>query len=144
MSNKIFSNPSDVFESQLNDIFSRNKKDEIDILFRVLSLILHNNSHNKDIIDLYKVLDLNSFSKVINVMDNKLVKFPSKEEFKDSLLFALCYYYREIENLSWDEIKKILPFDFSSFSYGIRIRNLNHYIVDQMTDLFKSMEKFND
>lgn len=133
---KQFKAPNDVFEAQIDDLFSRHSKGEMELIFQVLSLIIFQSTNNDNLSNLYHSVDLENFVKVLSVFDGLEVKFPSKKKLKDWLLFALCYYYRDIEQMSWDEIKKILPFDISSISYGIKIRNLNKFVLEQMNDLF--------
>jgi hypothetical protein len=136
---KLFNNPSDVFEQQLDDLFVRKPESETDMLFKVLSLILYKNIHNRDIQDLYNSLDLESFSRVVTLFDGRTVKFPTREELKDALTLALCYYYKEIEGMDWDQIKATLPFEVSSFSYGTKIKSLDRYVYNQIGKIFKEM-----
>ncbi len=54
---------------------------------------------------LYKSLDLDSFCKLIAIIDGKEVEFPTKDSFMESLMLARCYYYRTFLKCSWEEVK---------------------------------------
>lgn len=133
---KIFDAPTEVFEEQIDKLFSHKSTSNIDTLMNVLSLLVYQNTNNGDITDLYNTLTLNDFVKVITLFEGRTVKFPAKKDIKEWLILALCYYYREVEGMEWDEIHKILPFKISSISYGIKIRNLDRYIEQKMRELF--------
>jgi len=137
---KLVNNPNDIFEQTLNDLFIRRGEEDVSLLFRIISLVLFQDQNHMEILSLYKATDLDTFLKIITLFDNKTIKFPKKKELKDSLTLALCYYYREVEHMSWEEIKALLPFEISSISYGIRIRNMNKALRAQIEDLFEKME----
>ena len=40
-----------------------------------------------------------------------------------------------MKGLSWDEIKEMVPFDFSSISYSFKIKNLNKFILEKLRDV---------
>lgn len=61
---------------------------------------------------LYKVIDNNKlFSRLIEEFCNNQIEFPSKEDFKESILTAIVYYYHEILNYDWSEIEDVLPYE---------------------------------
>lgn len=131
----------DVFEEKLDRLFRRQNKSEIEIILECVSLIIYSTINNTDIVELYRLLDLADFVKVISLFDGRTVKFPTKTELRSSLLLAVLYYYREILNMDWDEIKEEFPFEISSISYGIQIKNLNNFIKQKMYEMFKKMDK---
>ena len=141
MSNKLFENPTEVFEEQLNDIFVKSKNEDSNSIIRVLNLLLYSNTKNQDMIDLYNLLGVDGFVSVISLFEGRTVKFPKKQEVQDDLVLALVYYYREIENLSWTEIERKLPFEFSSISYSMRIKNLNSSIIRQVEEIMRREKK---
>lgn len=134
--NKLFSTASDVFEEQLNELFLRKDDKDLNIVLQALSLILYQNSHNTDLVELYHLLDLEGFVKVVTLYEDRTVEFPSKDEIKESIILSLCFYYKEIENKSWAEIKDILPFEISSHSYASKIKNLNKFIKKKLKEIF--------
>lgn len=137
-----FKTPTEVFEKQLDELFSRKSDSEIDTIFRIVSLVINNDySNNTDLRDLYRVIDLESFVKVVSIFENRSVKFPSKNSVKESLMLALCYYYKEIEGWSWEQIKNSLPFDISSISYGIRIKSLDRFLINKINELVEELHE---
>lgn len=140
MSKKMFKNPNEVFEDQLNDIFIRSSDKTSNIVLRAVNLLLYQNEHNRDLLDLYDLVGIENFMSILSIFENKTVVFPAKEEIKELILTALLYYYREIENLSWEEIKSKVPFEFSSISYSIKIKKFNNYIIEKLYDILKGEE----
>lgn len=131
----------DVFEYKIDEILEGMKETEIDIILKIFSLIFYNSQNNTDILELYKLLDLENFVKVISLYDGRTVKFPERETMKNNLLLSLLYYYREIENKSWDKIKDEFPFEISPISYGIQIKNLNNFIKQKLFEIIKRVRK---
>lgn len=141
MSSKLFSSPTEIFEEQLNDIFLHSTEDKNNLILESLSLLLRMPSSNKDLIDLYNLLGLEGFVSVMTLFENRTITFPSKHEVKELILTALIFYYREVENLSWEEIKNKIPFEFSSISYSIKIKKLNKFLSDKLYELFTEEEE---
>lgn len=137
MSRKLFENPTEVFEEQLNDIFVRSREDNNNAIIRILNILVYSNTKNQDLIDLYNLLGVDGFVSVVSLFEGRTVKFPNKEEIKEQLLLALIYYYREIENLSWSDIKNKIPFEFSTISYSMKIKNLNSSISKQIDEILR-------
>lgn len=114
----------------------------MDILLKIVSLIITQNaSGNDDLCRLYRVLKLEDFIKVVSIFDGRTVKFFSKDEIDEALVLALCYYYKEIEGKSWDQIRELIPFEISSISFGVKIKNLNSFLRAQIDGLFKKLDE---
>jgi len=124
--------PQDIFEHKLNKIFQTKNKGELDLVFDIISLILYSNERSTCLSRLYNLISL---------FDGETIKFPNKLQLKNSVILALLYYYREIKNKSWEEIKKEFPFEINSISYGIQIKNLNNYIKQRIQSIYKQIEK---
>jgi len=131
----MYKNPKELFEAQMNDIFDKKTEGEENSILQVLTILLGMPPTNRDLLDLYELLGLDGFSGVVSLFENRTVTFPSKSELNETVLTALIFYYREIENLSWAEIKEKIPFDFSPISYSTKIKKLNHYVVTQLLDI---------
>lgn len=143
-SRKLFSNPKEIFEEQLNDLFLHSEKTETNQVVRVLSLVLYAEEgfkNKEDFLDLYNLLGLDGFVSVVSLFEKRTVTFPSIETIKDDIILAVIFYYKEIKNYSWAEIKNIVPFEFSSISYAFRIKKLNSFIVEQMKEVFQGEKK---
>ena len=46
--------------------------------------------------------------------------------------------------MEWEDIKKEFPFEISSISYGIQIKNLNTWIKDKMIQVLQKIDKGNN
>ena len=52
-------------------------------------------------------------------------------DFKDSIITVLCYYYRNVKGMNWDEIKEILGMpDINTIKQGIRASQYESYIKE--------------
>lgn len=143
MNRKLFSETKSAWESQLDDLFSKKSDTEIELIFEIVSLIM-NNGNSDNVQNLYSLLDLENFIRVVTLFDGKTIKFPSKQSLKETFIWALCYYYKEIKNLSWKEIEKLIPYEISTISYGIRIKQLNKYIEKEIHSIATELEKLDE
>ena len=137
MSKKIFNTPKEVFEEQINDIFGSSSIDNSTLLIKILNLSMYSSLKNKDVINLYNELDFDNFITVLALFEGRTLAFPTKEEIKEALITSLVYYYREIKNYSWEEIKEIFPFEFSSISYSMKSKKLNDFIKTGIQKIIK-------
>jgi hypothetical protein len=65
---------------------------------------------------------------VMDILSGKTIKFPTREDFKETLQIALCYYYKKYRNYSWDEIKAKLGGDLQTVKFGIKTSQLDLFI----------------
>lgn len=133
--------PEDVFEYKIDEILEDMEETEIDIVLKIFSLIFYSTQNNTDILELYRLLDLDSFVKVVSLFDGRTVKFPPREILKNHLLLSLLYYYREVEGKDWEKIKEEFPFAINSISFGIQIKNLNNFIKQKLSEIFRRVKK---
>ncbi len=135
----MFKKPAEVWEDQMNELFLSKSKEENNRVIEALSIVLGMNygNKNKDIVDLFNLLGLDNFVSVVTLFERRTVTFPSKEEIKEAIIFALIFYYRETKGYSWEEIKNIVPFEFSSISYAFKIKSLNKFIIEKLKETLK-------
>jgi hypothetical protein len=138
---KPFKDSIDIFDSQIDEVFGKKKESEMDIILKTLSMVIYENSSNTDTMELYKLLGMENFVKVISLFDGRTVKLPSADEFKENLILSLIYYYKEIKQFTWEQIKEKLPFEISGIRYGIKIKNLNNYIRQKLEELLSNFDK---
>ena len=96
-------------------------------ILSLFNLMLSDSTHgNKDILNLYRVLpDMESFVKVVKLFSGRRVKFPTESEIDECMTLALVYYYRYEKKLSWEEVKKLIPREFSPMGYSAKIAGFN-------------------
>lgn len=129
--NKLFNTTQSVFQQKINDIM---KEDDIlDLIDCLIKLQMFKNSEKDEkkliLVELYKLLGTSKFMDMMDICSGKTIKFPSKEDFKETIQIALCYYYKQFKDYSWDDIKALInDEDLSSVKLGIKIQQLQRFI----------------
>lgn len=117
-------------------------KDETDDsrIMSLFNLILSDTTHgNKDILNLYKILpDMENFVKVVKLFSGRKVKFPTEKEINECMILSLVYYYRYEKNLSWEEVKKMIPQEISPMGYSAKIAGFNVQLRKKINKLLES------
>lgn len=135
-----FRNPRDIWEKKYANVFGQNEKTHAQIILDVVALLIHNED-NTDLSNLYDAIGLEAFTKMVELFDGRPVDIPAKDDLRDKLLLAMCYYYNVIEGRDWDEITGMLPFEINTVSMGIRISNLNKNLRRKMETLLSKVEE---
>jgi hypothetical protein len=151
---QIYDNPRNVFQAKVNAILTKEPiiSDLFENIFKlqqVLSLEKINAGIQKENPDQWKILlelfttfGSLQFSKIISIAQGKTITFPSQEEFQDSIITVLCYYYKEEENMTWDQIKEKLNLPkLNTIKFGIRVRQLKGFIDAKIMRGIKWMTK---
>jgi hypothetical protein len=131
----------DAFDEQINSIFKKRKSDDIDLILQAVSFVLFGTQNNTDLLELYHLLGLESFIKVVSLFSEKTVSFPRKKDLRKTILLAILYYYKEILGMSWETIKKDFPFEISSISFGIQLKNLKVFVKQKLSEIFRKYSK---
>jgi hypothetical protein len=127
----LFNIPNNLWEHQLREIFSRPEAKQ-DPFFQILAVVFQNTANMADVSDLYRLLGLENFTRLLHLLDGRTVKFPTSTDLKDAIILTLCYYYRKVEGLEWVKIHEILPFDFPSIAVSRKISNLDEIIQEKL------------
>jgi len=127
----LFDTPNNLWEHQLREILTQPEVKK-DPLFQILTAVFQNTAHITDVADIYRLLDLENFSRLVHLLDGRTVKFPTSTELKDSIILTLCYYYRKVEKLEWKDIHRLLPFDFPSIAVSRKISSLDEMIQEKI------------
>lgn len=139
----IYSTPKNVLQLKINEALGSNEEEMISDLIK-LSL-MKPASKNQDYLvytEIYNLLGLEKFTDLISLLDGRTVKFPTKEEFKDTILTVLCYYYRNVLNLDWPEIKDKLGIpDINTIRQGIRSSQFESYLKELINKRIKNDSK---
>lgn len=136
-----FGKPLNLFESDVNEAFKKQPPAAGEDILRLVSLILSKNTLNGDLLATYKLLGLEKFTQLIHLYNGRAVRFPSSVEMKETIILAFCYYYREIKQLTWEEVQAQLPFDISAISYSSKIKSLSSFIKTQIRKIFEEGEE---
>lgn len=126
----IYKEPKNLLQDKLNHILNNREETIISDLVK-LSLLKGAEKDSDELVytEIYNLLGLENFSNLISLMDGRTVTFPKKEDFKDSLLMVLAFYYRNVENKSWEEIKDLLGMpDINSVKLGIQAGQFEKFL----------------
>ena len=150
---KVYTNPRSLFEQRVNDILTRESKSSafFEDIFKLQQIFVFEKSRVtqksdddawKSLMQLFTTLGSMEFAKIISICGGKTVTFPSEEEYKDSIITALCYYYKEVEGLDWDNIKEKIDINkLNTIKYGIRVQQLKSFIDGMIFKDIKKMSK---
>lgn len=128
----LYETPRNILELKINEALGTDEESVVSDLIK-LSL-MRKASKNKDYLvytELYNLLGVEKFTEVISLLDGRTVTFPTKEDFKDSIITVLCYYYRNVKGMGWEEIKEMLGMpDINTIKQGIRASQYEAYIKE--------------
>jgi hypothetical protein len=133
-----------VFEKQISELFSKSPRDGKAKLLQILSIIFYQNPNAEDLSILYELLGLDLLSKLINFADGRTIKLPTRAEFEDMMVLAVCYNYRELDGLKWEEVKEKLSFPISSLTFSKRIKKINQGLKKELNRLFEELKEEKD
>lgn len=139
----MYSNPRSIFQEKIGAILHKNS--ECSVLFENIFKLQHLyklekiESENKELTDewytllrVYEAVGPETFAKMISIIRGRTLSFPTEEEFQDAVTTTLCYYYKEVENKTWNDIKSLLHLpDLNTIKFGIRVRQLDQFIQSQ-------------
>lgn len=104
---------------------------------RTLMEIIIYTSFGEKIGRLYKLVDDDKlFSKLVEEFENNEIQFPSKDDFTESIITAIIYYYKEVLGLSWEQIQEQLPYESDiGLRYARKINNLGAKIKKRLKQI---------
>jgi len=135
---------SRLIKQALDDYF---QKDDVltEQIFNQLTLYIYSlNSDQHDLYLLAKLLDTENLQKLIGYYDGDILKLPTREEYKTSILTALCFWLKTFKGYSWSEIKEYLNIPennkdiLSSISIGGKINRVKESLGK---DLLEALEQ---
>jgi hypothetical protein len=128
-----------LFQKKIDDVFNdKNIKNQY--IYDLLNLVSGRKYHYK-IPQIVNEIGVNNFLKMLKIIKNDVVELPKFTDFKDDLILAICYYYREIKKMEWTEIKERLPFIIDkdqTITIGIRIKQLKKYINEKFCEILSN------
>jgi len=143
----LFEKPTTLFQQKVNDLVKgKNTNDHtnkaIETLIKLQWVKKFNSDSEKanNLIELQNYLGLEKFVELINFSGGKTLVIPTKEDFKETILLALCYYYRNSENKTWEEIKSILKdSEFPTMRYKSKLKKLQTFLESLMTSVIGTL-----
>ena len=80
-------------------------------------------------VELYNLLGMEKFVEVMELLGGKTVKFPSRDDFKETIEIALAYYYRTFRKYDWANIKELIgDKDMSTLKFGAKMQQMSKFI----------------
>jgi len=136
----MYTNPKNLFEQKIQSAIKAEEPSMFESIFKLQQLLAFERCSEDSDKESWKAqnaalnkLGLQDFVKVFSSFWGKTITFPTQEEFEESLIAALCYYYVKVENKKWDEVCDILSMpDLNTIKYGIRARQLEQFINQQL------------
>lgn len=135
----LYTEPKNMLQLKINEALESNEESVISDLVK-LSLMKKalRNQDNLVYTEIYNLLGLEKFTELISLIDGKTITFPTKEEFKDIIVTVLCYYYRNIENKDWSEVKTLLGIkDINTIKQGIHANQFETYLNELINKRLK-------
>jgi hypothetical protein len=139
---EVFKSPVDLLQEDINEAFKRKEKNDLEVLFQVLSLILYKNENNTDLIELLNTVGIDTFSKIIHLFGGRAIELPTEEDFSAAMVLSMSYYYRKIEGIKdWEKIQAKLPaYKLDKLSLSLRIHRLDSFLKQKIQQIFRQMK----
>lgn len=111
-----------MLELKINEALGVDEEELVSELIKI-SLMKRGSKNPNSLIytEIYNLLGLDKFTELLSLVDGQTITLPTKKEFKDTIVTVLCYYYRNILNMEWKDIKEKLGLpDLNTISQGIK------------------------
>jgi hypothetical protein len=131
MKDSLYKQPKTIFQDRINEIVESTMASEIikDLIHLQMFKSAEKNSKNLALVEVFNLLGVEKFTELIDLLDGKTIKFPTKETLKEYVIIALCFYHKKYYGRTWNEIKEIIGDDkLKSIKYGLRVQNLETFI----------------
>ena len=131
MKDVLYKQPKTIFQDRINEIVESTMASEIikDLIHLQMFKSAEKNSKNLALVEIFNLLGVEKFTELIDLLDGKTIKFPTKDTLKEYVIIALCFYHKKYFGRTWPEIKEIIGDDkLKSIKYGLRVQNLETFI----------------
>lgn len=130
--------PANCYQKRIKDIFSRKVENDMEYIFQVVELMLYKDMDSTDMFEIYQLLGMENFVKLVTLVDGRAIRLPKKQDIEDALLASLLYYEREINKKEWKDIKKMYPeLEISSLKNSLMIKSLNEFLQQKIGELLR-------
>lgn len=125
-----------IWESELDKLFEKIQKSDSDLLMDILTIVVFNRFNSK-IGKLYKIIgDMDKFTEILKEFSNEDIRLPDINDFKEALILALVYYYKNVQGFSWEEIQSLLKYEKDiPIRYGKRVASIDRTIQKQLNEI---------
>lgn len=131
-----------LWEEDLERAFDKTNKTDSQLFMDILTIVVFNR-FNGNIGKLYKIINnMEMFTTIIETFSDLSLRFPDSKEFKDSIILAIVYYYREVQKLPWEQVQKELPYEKDlPLRFGKKVVNVNNDIKRYLDKLLVKEDK---
>ena len=137
---------NELIKERIDEFVNNNEKLNSELLNELTLYVYAQELVDSDVYFLAKKLDTESLFKLISYANGEPVILPSKTEFRNNYLVAICFYMKEILGMTWVEIKDILNLPekdkdlVSSISIGKKINKLKSKFNNDVEKLLKQIK----
>lgn len=132
----MYSNPRTLFQHKIQNILQKEEKENelLTSIFKLQQLSLQERPDTDTnnwliLMEIFIKTGPKVFSSLVSCTKGKTVTFPTEEEFQESIIVVLAYYYKEVMGKTWKEISEALNLpQRSNVKYGIKVRQLKQFI----------------
>jgi hypothetical protein len=117
-------------------------------IFNELSLYIYSLDHKQhDLYLLAKILDNESLQKLLIYYDGDILRLPSREAYKTSVLTALCFWLKIFKGYTWTDIKDYLDIPdshkelLSSISIGGKINKIKEALGQDLINTLNNIDE---
>lgn len=141
---EVFETPKSMFQQKINDIMTDDPTK--DLILDIFELQLFKNADKDDkklvFVELYNLLGFEKFVEVMELLSGKTIKFPVRDDFKETIEIALSYYYRTFRGYDWTKIKDLIgDSDMSSVKFGAKMQQMSKFIAYIGSNMKKRSKK---
>lgn len=131
MKESLYTKPKTIFQDRVNEIIDKTAASDVieDLIHLQMFKSAEKNGKNLSLVEVYNLLGVEKFTELIDLLDGKTIKFPTKDTLKEYVIIALCFYHRKYFGRSWKEIKEIIGDDkLKSIKYSLQVQSLENFI----------------
>lgn len=132
--NRVIKQPKTLFQQQLNEIMADDPSKQL--ISDLIHMQMHKNAEKDErmliLIELFNMIGLDNFINIIDLIDGRPVKFPTREDFKDTIEIAICYYYKNFQNYDWSKIDGLLEERIKTKKMSSNIRQLERFMKERV------------
>ena len=126
-----------LWDEKMNEIFQDTEQEDMDSFLQILSMVIYEKG-NPLVSRLYKTVDLDTFTRIINEFSGTTITIPKRHDFREAIITALSFYYKNIKHMDWKEIKQSLDFDdFAPLRTGRKLAKLDKIIKENILKMLE-------